>query len=296
VPLVVANGEAAFAVLEADDWTTCPHCGHRHQRLALGKPTKKKKVALTLLVHPEWLRGSSRTAPDGTPFGGAAQDNAATTALWNAERARHLRLLEVRGVLQDEITCPETGVTFRTDDAGGNVPKNSRFTCAACGTMQYLQAATKATGKTAAWALYVIQGYSRVRKEAGAAYGGRFFIPASDTRQFDAASAEWEARKDGDLKTYWPRSEIPYGHMTHERQPLPDHGFTHWWTMFNPRQRLTHAVLLKTITEVGSHKNETRDFVLGAFQQYLRNQSMFCIWNGAADKLEPQFSNNNYHP
>ena len=47
---------------------------------------KKKKIVLTLLVHPEWLRGSPRTTPDGTPFGGAAQDDAASTALWNAER------------------------------------------------------------------------------------------------------------------------------------------------------------------------------------------------------------------
>ena len=36
--------------------------------------------------------------------------------------------------------------------------------------------------------------------------------------------------------------------------------------------------------------------MLGAFQQYLRNQNFFCIWNTAADKMEPMFSNNNYHP
>ena len=34
----------------------------------------------------------------------------------------------------------------------------------------------------------------------------------------------------------------------------------------------------------------------GAFQQYLRNQNLFCIWNGLQDKMEPMFSNNNYHP
>src|SRR5260370_33755155 len=105
VPLIVAEEEEPFAVLEADDWTTCPHCGHRHQRSALGKPTKKKKVALTLLVHPEWLRGSPRTAPDGRPYGGTAQDRAAATALWNEERASHLRLLEVRGELPEEGIC-----------------------------------------------------------------------------------------------------------------------------------------------------------------------------------------------
>jgi transcription elongation factor Elf1 len=154
VPLVIVDGEGSYAVLEADDWTTCPHCGHRHQRSALGKPTKKKKVALTLLVHPEWLKGSASTATDGTPLGGAAQDNAATTALWNTERSFHLRLLEVRGELPEEITCPETGVTLHPDKRSGTVPKRSNFTCARCGTKQDLLASVKQTGKAAPWASY----------------------------------------------------------------------------------------------------------------------------------------------
>src|SRR5262249_46650140 len=125
VPLIVADGEEPFAILEPDDWTVCPHCTYRHQRAALGKPTKKKKIELTLLVHPDWLKGSPRAKRDGTPFGGAAQDDAASTALWNAERARHLRLLEVRGKLPSQLTCPETGVSFATDNRGGTVPRRS---------------------------------------------------------------------------------------------------------------------------------------------------------------------------
>ena len=35
---------------------------------------------------------------------------------------------------------------------------------------------------------------------------------------------------------------------------------------------------------------ETREFVLSAFQQYLRNQNMFAIWHRQADQLEPMFS------
>jgi putative DNA methylase len=296
VPLVIAASEQPFAVLEHDGWTACPHCGHLHQRASLGKPNKKKRIALTLLVHPKWLAGSPRMAKDGASYGGAAQDDADSTARWNRARAKNLRLIEVRGVLPDEITCPDTGATLRTGKAGGNVPKNASFTCAACGTTQSILATTAATGKTGPWAEYAVQAYSPARDEAGAPYGGRFFSPASNFRQLDAAIAEWAARKDADLSSYWPRSKIPFGHMTHQRQPLFEHGFTHWWTMFNPRQLLTHSILLKAIAEVGDHRSETRDFVLGAFQQYLRNQSMFCIWNAARDSLEPQFSNNNFHP
>jgi putative DNA methylase len=74
------------------------------------------------------------------------------------------------------------------------------------------------------------------------------------------------------------------------------HGFTHWWTLFNPRQALVQTQLLRAILTMGSYDWETREFVLGAFQQYLRNQSLFTLWNMAADKLEPMFANNNFHP
>src|SRR5262249_15783919 len=59
-----------------------------------------------------------------------------------------------------------------------------------------------------------------------------------------------------------------------------------------------HSQLLRAIISVGGdhHRWDVREFVLGAFQQYLRNQSMFTLWNIQADKLEPMFANNNYHP
>ncbi|GAF84573.1 unnamed protein product, partial [marine sediment metagenome] len=128
---------------------------------------------------------------------------------------------------------------------------------------------------------------------------GRFFIPVDDSALFDAAIREWEVRKDADLKDYWPRSEVPYGFMTGiaNGDIRTGHGFTHWWKMFNPRQLVVHACLLKAIRNVGRHHtHDARLFVLGGFQQYLRNQVMFTIWNVSADKLEPMFANNNYHP
>ncbi|MGU2655803.1 hypothetical protein ACVFMH_17650 [Pseudomonas aeruginosa] len=85
--------------------------------------------------------------------------------------------------------------------------------------------------------------------------------------------------------------------MTHHLQGgVPNHGFTHWWTMFNPRQLLVHAQLLKAIVEVGDYDWTVREYVLGSFQQYLRNQSLFGFWNPQRDTPEPMFSNNNYHP
>ena len=203
----------------------------------------------------------------------------------------------MRGELPDEVTCPETNVSFKSNV--GTVPKKSNYSCSACGTVQDVLDTIKATKKTGAMAAYAIQGYAPERGNRNAPYNGRFFAPFGlrEACQYDAASLEWEARKDGDLADYWPRSELPYGFMTHHLQGgVPNHGFTHWWTMFNPRQLLVHTQLLKAIVNVGNYEWSIREYVLGAFQQYLRNQSMFTLWNVKADKLEPMFSNNNYHP
>jgi hypothetical protein len=263
----------------------------------LGKG-KNKKVELSLLVHPQWLAGEAKQDANGQPYGGSAQDDAASTARWNQARAAKIRLLEVRGALPDEVTDPETGVTFAPEK--GTVPKKSHYACSACGTVQDVLTTIKTTGKTGPMAAYAVQGYAPKRDEARKPYNGRFFAPFDErlARQYDAACAEWEARKDADLKDYWPRSAVPYGFMTGiaNGDIRQGHGFTHWWTMFNPRQLLVHAQLLKAIVNIGNYDWKVREYVLGAFQNYLRNQSMFAFWHVKKDHFVPALSNNNYHP
>ena len=105
---------------------------------------------------------------------------------------------------------------------------------------------------------------------------------------FDAAVSEWNQRKETDFADYWPRTELPYGFMTHHLQGgFPNHGFTHWWKMFNPRQLLINASLLRSIVLSGGDRYdwEHREYVLGGFQQYLRNQNMFCFWDRKYESL-----------
>lgn len=294
-PLYVAPSEHPFSVLDRRKGVICPHCGHVAM-VNLGKG-KNKKVDLSLLVHPQWLAGSPKQNAEGQSYGGSAQDDVAATTRWDSERSSNIRLLEVRGVLPDEVTCPETKVTIAPEI--GTVPKKSHYTCAACGTVQDVLTTIKATGKTGPMAAYAVQGYAPKRDVAGKPYSGRFFAAydMAHAYQYDAAFVEWEARKDADLKDYWPRSELPYGFMTHlNNGGLPNHGFTHWWTMFNPRQLLVHTQIIKAIVEFGNYDWTVREYVLGAFQQYLRNQSLFGFWNPQRDTPEPMFSNNNYHP
>lgn len=315
VPLFVAPDEPAYAVLSDDGHVTCPGCqnafsAHVHPKtglhiesgrgqLRLGKG-KNKKVELSLLVHPEWLAGSPPADANGMEYGGSPQDDAASTAAWNAERAKHIRLLEVRGKLPDTVTCPETDVTFPTGKEGGTVPKRSTFTCASCGSQQGVMNATRDSKKGGQVAGYAIQGTAPKRSEAGQPYNGRFFAPFDGglADQYSAAIEEWDRRKDGDLAEYWPRSEVPYGFMTAVANSdiRTNYGFTHWWTMFNPRQLLVLSQILKAIVELGEYSWASREYVMGAFQQYVRNQNMFCFWDISRDCLAPHMSNNNYHP
>ena len=309
VPLYTAPTEKPYSVLDSKKGLVCPHCGHRSDaairakdglvidgargQIKLGKG-KSKKVDFSLLVHPQWLAGSSKQDANGDIFGGAGKDSTESTIRWNQERASRLRLLEVRGQLPDEVTCPETGVTFKA--TVGTVPKPANFACASCGTVQPIVKAIEATGKTAPASVYAIQGYSPRLDATGNPYGGRFFLPVCDSSSLDAAQREWDARKDADLGDFWPRSDIPFGHMTHQRQPLPQHGYLKWADMFNARQMLVHTQLLKAIVSVGSYDWATREYVLEAFQNHLRNQNMFSFWHIKLDKLAPALSNNNFHP
>lgn len=292
-PLYVAPSETPFSVLDRRKGVVCPHCGHTAM-VSLGKG-KNKKVELSLLVHPQWLAGSPKSDVNGQPYGGSAQDDMASTTWWDNERASKIRLLEVRGTLPDQVTCPETKVTFSPEN--GTVPKKSHYACAACGTVQDVLTTIKATGKTGPMAAYAVQGYAPKRDAAGKPNRGRFFVAygTTHTRQQGTAFAEWEARKDGDLKDYWPRSQLSLGWKTHG-WAIPEHGLTHYWTMFNPRQLLVHAQLLKAIATLGSYDWTVREYVLGAFQQYLRCNNTFSIWHVKNNQISAALSNNNFHP
>jgi len=200
---------------------------------------------LTLFIHPQWLEGCPKLDEEGREYGGCATDSVEATIRWNNARSANLRLLEVRGRIPEQVTCPDTGATFFTDRRGGAVPKKSTFTCAVDGSPNDVLSAIKSTTKGGPIASYAIHGYSAKRDEAGQPYGGRFFAPRTDSRPFNKALEEWECRKDHDLSAYWPKSELPFGFMTHMNNGgLPNHGFTHWWKMFTPLQLLIHSQLL----------------------------------------------------
>lgn len=303
VSLVVADTEKPYAIAQLDDWrgepesAICPHCGEVDSFKGLGKG-KNKKVDLTLLVHPEWLKGEANKDPEGHPYGGSCDDPVEDTIRWNKARAAKCNLLEVRGVLPEEMTCPESGITIKTGKEGGTIPTKSNYACGSCGKKQDVLTTIKATGKTGPVAMYAIQGYCPHCDKEGQPYGGRFFAPVTNTTAFDAANREWETRKNLDLEPYWPKSEVPFGFMTHMNNGgIPNHGFTHWWKMFNPRQLLNlSTILLVNYRCEEKYSHEACRFVYSAFHRYLQHSNMFCFWDIQQDCVAPSLSNANFHP
>jgi putative DNA methylase len=309
VSLVVAETEKPYAIMDNEGHYECPHCQHTNQDLAAAvkgesiqlpkKHKKNKKIDMTLLVHPDWLKGASGSDEHGL-MGGTATSDVEATIRWNSNRSASLKLLEVRGQLPEVVILPDTGKTFSTSQ--GTIPKRATFTCQeeTCGRQQDVMEAVRHSGATAPAAAYALQCYSKSRNKNGAAYGGRYFkaYEQKDAKRYDAIAKEWKQRSQGDLNKYWPKSELPYGLMTHiANGDLPkNYGYTHWYTMFNERQLMLHALILKALDDSYAFSDTAKEIVLGAFQQYIRNQNMFCFWDISRDCMAPMMSNSNYHP
>ncbi len=294
---------------------------------------QSKPVFMYLLIDPKWFEATPGEI-DGLKFGGYAGADAEASARWYRERLKNLRIFEVRGrvrldeepsplgqeaadapdiAAEDEETAeadaeekgwgvPSTitladGTVVHTQK--GTVPAKSSFLCKRDGRKQDILEAVRTSRTSAPTAIYLLQCHCPKRAAAGYNYGGRFFkVPnESDIARLIAAEKEWELEKNGALAGLWPQHELKPSYMTHKLNGgIPNWGYTHWWKMFNPRQILVHAQLLRSISYNKTFPTDICIQALGAFQQYLRNQNMFCFWNPPADKLEPMFSNANFHP
>ena len=296
---------------------------------------ESRHIYMYLLIHPKWLEGASGL-DDGAELGGFADADPEMTARWFEWRLEGMRFVEVRGRIrladeevteEDEEEVRENEEMAEEEDAesaadrkkfglpreivladstriqtrAGTVPQQSHFTCQKCGKKQDILESVKPTKHTAPVAAYALQCHCPQCEAEGYNYNGRYFKPIepSDVKRLIVAEREWADRKEADLSDCWPRCELLPAYMTHKLNGgIPNWGYTHWWKMFNPRQLLVHAQLMHAVTEAPEDQwpLDVREQALGALQQYLRNQNMFAFWNQAADKMEPMFSNANFHP
>ena len=295
----------------------CPLCGGyagkplakllgRHADHAAKTAERKKKafeirnkpVQMYLLIHPEWLRGASGYV-DENELGGWAGASADSTAAWFDRRLHGLSVVEVRGGTLPAVVELADGTVLNTER--GTVPKKSTFECQHCGRISDIAKSERDVEHHAPVAVYTLQCHCPACENEGYRYGGRYFKAPDkdDVQRMNKAESEWASQCETELAEYWPKSVLPYAWETHvQKGNLTTRGYTHWWKMFNPRQLLVHAQLLRIITNAPEEiwPLDVREQALGAFQQYLRNQNMYCIWDSGYDKLVPMMSNPNYHP
>ncbi len=298
---VISPSESHFSVMDKDGKYACPHCKACYQdetaqstgnSTRLGQATSKK-IALSVLVHPTWIKGSPGFREDGMAFGGTVDSSVDSTQAWLARRQEGLQLIEVRGTLQPEMKTHDTNETFYTDDKAGTVTGRSEFACQSetCGLKQDVLDSVSRTGTTGPIAPYATQIYCPQCDSANEPGNGRYFdLP--QIRLYSAAEKEWQFAKENALRDYWPRSELSRGWKTHG-WAIPQHGYTHYWKMFNGRQLYVHSSLLRAIDLHGTH-SPAKELILGAFTHFLRCNCSFTIWHLRNSQISAFLSNNSY--
>lgn len=289
---ILGDKEKKYAtILREEDSSECPSCKTKLSNDWVKKQIEKKgfkskTASHSLLLPKKWLSGI--TAKNKNYYGGYYGSTIEQDSLWLRDRFQGLKLIEVRGAIPEKYNHSNFGT--KSEDSSAS---NGKINCGKCGRSQAAIDAIKLTGQLAPVFPYMIHGFDPEAKNAGYSYNGRFF-DVGDVEQIINCIEEF-SKKD-DLQMYIPKDEIPFGHETHQRQQLPQHGYTHWFKFFNPRQLYVNSLLLKSIVEDSDATTMIRSQLLGAWQNYLRHNCMFTIWNLGGDKLEPHFANNNYHP
>lgn len=306
-PLVVSDDEAPFVTMNLNGEYNCPHCNaafcdevalHNGKSVSL-KKLQRKTVTLTLLVHPDWLQGVGGLTGTKSVLGGRIGDPLEANLEWYDRRSKTCMLIEYRGSLPDSFTFDGEATTVTTGAKGGTIPKKSSLGCRACGRVHDVSDLIESSGVLAAVAPYVRHVYCPECHAAGSISDGRYFIPANDVRREKAASKEWDSRKDGDLRPFWPYSEIQKGLETHVRTPLHKYHYHHWHEFFNECQLLVHALIQKHIAqlhECNRISREIRNALLTSHQLYLRYNCMFTIWHKKNNQISAFLSNNNLQP
>jgi len=288
------SGEKIADVLEHDSDPSVKNSEKKKKAFKI----QKKKVQMYLLIHPKWMQGASGFDGENELGGWAGAPVKATTE-WFENRLDNLSVVELRSKSLPDVFTTADGTVIKTNQ--GSVPRQAHFTCAACGREGNTLESVRPTCHTAPTAAYTMQCHCPQCDAEGYTYGGRYFkAPVEyDIKRFNATEAEWISRADMDLAEYWPRQICWDAYMMRANGGVNDGwGYTHWWKMFNSRQLLVHTQLLKAITKAPEEAwpLDVQEQALGAFQQYLRNQNMFCFWDISRDCMAPHMSNANYHP
>jgi adenine-specific DNA methylase len=176
--------------------------------------------------------------------------------------------------------CPECGEVF---DPKKGVAGRGFFQCPFCGERQKVLDAIQRKGTQLETELHGLEGFCDLC--------GRFFkrVDEADIALWQEAKTEFERRKEHLL---FPRQAIP---IEGRSDPRPvNHGYTHFYHMFNERQLLCLSLLLDAILRLPDPN--IREFLLLAFSDALDANNMFCKYEVEWHKVSVFFGLHAYHP
>lgn len=177
-------------------------------------------------------------------------------------------------------TCPECGHTF---DPRAGVAGRGAFRCPECGHTDKILAAVERKGAALDVELHALEGFCPIC--------GRFFKRADegDLARWEEARSEFYRQRE---QLLFPRQAIP---TEGRSDPRPvNHGYTHFWQLFNERQLLCLSLLLQEILRIP--QQNIRELLLTAFSDCLDANNMFCKYEVEWHKISLFFGLHAYHP
>ena len=197
---------------------------------------------------------------------------------------------------QSESVCDDCGHGFVPKE--GNVSRGGKYNCPDCGQKYGIVDAIQEQGGYD-MRLYGVEYYCEHCDEMGeerSAYKGYKQAEQADVALFEEARAEWETSDE--LHEYVPDEEIPRGAITAASSvsgnDVFQHDFENWRDMFNDRQLFSLSTLLRSISE--QENPNVREFLLLAFSDCLRTNTMMSSYQFTANKSNHIFKTNSFDP
>ncbi|ELY49178.1 hypothetical protein C494_08717 [Natronorubrum bangense JCM 10635] len=199
---------------------------------------------------------------------------------------------------QSETTCEECGYTYNPSE--GNIGRGN-YSCQDCGQKYKIIDAVKEQAG-ANKSLFAVEYYCSTCKENGLPKEKvKGYKPAGKREKdlYDKASAELE--NSTELEKYIPDTEIPVGIMTDSTafegsigggHNLLAHGYSEWRDLYNDRQLLLLAKLLKAIDDI--EDQNAKEFLLLAFSDSLSYNTMLTRYQYGYNKIVHMFSTNSF--
>ncbi|WP_435101155.1 DUF1156 domain-containing protein [Halarchaeum sp. P4] len=196
---------------------------------------------------------------------------------------------------QSESECNECDHEFVPKE--GNVSRGGYYHCPECGQKESITGAISEQG-IPDMRLYAVEYYCEECDNQGlerSKYKGYKQASPADKKLFEEAKRDWEARTD--LHKYVPDEKIPKGSITVSSaingNDVFEHGYEDWTDMFNERQLLSLAKILKSISRLS---REVGDYLLLALTDALRTNTMMVSYDTAYNKIGDFFRTNSFNP